>query len=310
MKQPSAHAGDKILLGHAHRGFRDQASQTMNASEPTAGTPEPAQIAIAGMPARFDTGNIVQAPALRLRLLSYNIQVGLHTGHFGHYLSGAWRHVLPHATSLSNLDRIAEVIRDYDFVAIQEADAGSLRTRNLNQMEHLAVRAGFPHFGFSVTRDLRPVAQHCLGYLSRWRTATVRDQALPSPIPGRRALTVGLDSAACGLTLLITHLSLGRATQRKQLDSLSSQVPATGPVVLLGDLNCEAQELRSHAGLQRCGLRLAAATPPTFPSWRPRRAIDHLLVSGDVVIENLHALPEVLSDHLPLAADILVRPRL
>src|SRR6266850_1168930 len=123
------------------------------------------------------------APRRRLRLLSYNIQLGLATGHYGHYLTRAWRHALPGPGMLRDLDRIGELARDYDFVAVQEADAGSLRTMNLNQLEYLAGRAGFPHWGVTITRDLRPVAQHCLGYLSRIAPTATIEHALPSLIP-------------------------------------------------------------------------------------------------------------------------------
>ncbi|HVT34531.1 MAG TPA: hypothetical protein VHE37_03030, partial [Nevskiaceae bacterium] len=110
---------------------------------------------------------------LKLKLLSYNIHVGLNTGHYTHYLTRAWRHALPGADMHRVLDPIADLMRDYDFVAIQEGDAGSLRTWFRNQIEYLAHRAGFAHWGLAVTRDLRPLAMHCLGFLSRLPPAAV-----------------------------------------------------------------------------------------------------------------------------------------
>ena len=242
----------------------------------------------------------------RLRLLSFNIQVGLHTRHYGHYVTRAWQHVAPAAAAgmRGNLARIAELMRDYDFVAIQEADAGSLRTRYVNQLEYLARHAGFAHWGLSVTRDLQPVAQHCLGYLSRFAPVKITEHVLPSRIPGRRAMTIELGAENGGLTLLIAHLSLGRVSQRRQLDFLADLVPSSRPTVLLGDLNCEPATLRRHAGLHRSGLMVPSATPATFPSWRPARSIDHILVSPEVHLASLRALPHTLSDHRPLAAEI------
>jgi endonuclease/exonuclease/phosphatase family metal-dependent hydrolase len=46
------------------------------------------------------------------------------------------------------------------------------------------------------------------------------------------------------------------------------------------------------------------AAPYTFPSWKPRRAIDHILVSSGLEIEHLWTLPHPVSDHLPLAARV------
>lgn len=241
---------------------------------------------------------------LRVRLLSYNIQVALETRHAGHYLTGAWRHVLPSAVAHTNLDRIADIIRGYDFVAIQEGDAGSLRTRYRNQIEYLADKAGYPHYHLTITRDLHPFARHCLGFLSRYQPEAVDDLQLPSPIPGRRALRVRLGAEAGGLMLIVTHLSLGRRSQERQLEFLAAQIDPQTPAVLVGDLNCELERLRGHSGLQRCGWAGAEISPLTFPSWRPRRGIDHVLVTGNVQLKRLETLPFAISDHLPLAADI------
>jgi endonuclease/exonuclease/phosphatase family metal-dependent hydrolase len=244
------------------------------------------------------------ARELRLKLLSYNIQIAQQTAHYGHYVTRAWRHALPGSDMTATLDRIGDLAKGYDFVAIQEADAGSLRTRSIDQIEYLALRAGFPHWGHTVTRNWGPLAQHCHGFLSRYAPVKVEEFVLPTPIPGRRAMRVTLGADAGGLTLLVTHLSLGRGSQQRQLEFLCEQVPADAPAVLMGDLNCAAATLRCHAGLARAGLRAADACPPTFPSWQPRRDIDHILLSPQLRLHELRALPHPLSDHLPLAADV------
>jgi endonuclease/exonuclease/phosphatase family metal-dependent hydrolase len=241
---------------------------------------------------------------LRLRLLSFNIQVGLDTRRYAHYVTRAWRHALPWDGHHASLDRIAELIGDYDFVALQEADAGSLRTRFLNQMEYLAKRAGFAHWGYTVTRDLHPVARHCLGYLSRRVPLRHEEHRLPSPIPGRGAVVVELGPEAAGLRVIVTHLSLGPDTRRRQLDYISHLAEQSGPTVVMGDLNCEPEVLRGHSRLRQSGLWLPDETPATFPSWRPSRSIDHVLVSPEVAIHELKTLPALGSDHLPLAVEI------
>jgi endonuclease/exonuclease/phosphatase family metal-dependent hydrolase len=253
----------------------------------------------------FEAG-AVDARRARLKLLSFNIQVGLHTKHYGHYVTRALLHVMPSKTMHHNLDRIAEMMGDYDFVAIQEADAGSLRSHYVNQMEYLARRAGFNHFGLSVTRNLRPVAQHCLGYLSRSEPKKTVEHVLPSSIPGRRAMTIELGADLGSLTLLIAHLSLGPRTQSRQLHFLTDLVPHERPSALIGDLNCGPEALRCHPGLLRTGLWVSAGTPATFPSWAPKRCLDHILVSPQITVKKLVALPHTFSDHRPLAAEIEV----
>ena len=70
----------------------------------------------------------VEAQKLQtLRMLSFNIQVGITTQQYGHYLTRSWQHILPVASRQNNLDRIARLIHEYDFVALQEVDGGSIR---------------------------------------------------------------------------------------------------------------------------------------------------------------------------------------
>lgn len=264
-------------------------------------------MAVVDAASRIWTPERAAGEGLKLRLLSFNIHVGLGSRHPVHYLTRAWRHALPGPGARAHLDRIAEVVQGYDFVAVQEADAGSLRTRQVNLLEYLARRAGYPHWGHSITRNLPPFARHSLGYLSRFEPKAVNEHLLPSAIPGRRAMTIDLGATAGGLRLMVTHLSLGRGSRQRQLDYLSAQVPTQGPVVLLGDLNCEPEFLRSHEGLRRSGLWLPETTPATYPSWKPRQRIDHVMTSSHVDIHRVDVLPDVLSDHLPLAVEIGIR---
>jgi len=43
---------------------------------------------------------------------------------------------------------------------------------------------------------------------------------------------------------------------------------------------------------------------PTFPSWRPNKAIDHILVSGPLQLQGMRALPAASSDHLALSIEL------
>jgi endonuclease/exonuclease/phosphatase family metal-dependent hydrolase len=42
----------------------------------------------------------------------------------------------------------------------------------------------------------------------------------------------------------------------------------------------------------------------TFPSWKPQRAIDHILVTGDLGCRAMRALPAAASDHLALSLEL------
>lgn len=242
-----------------------------------------------------------------LRVLSLNIQVGLETTRYRHYVTRAWRHVLPSRSAHANLERIAQLAANYDFVALQEADAGSLRTGRINQVAHLARLAGFPYWHAAVTRDLAPFAQHCLGCLSRWPLQRTHYHPLPGRLPGRGALDVSIQPEGCEpLQVIIAHLALTQRARAKQLSYLAGLVTKGSDSLLLGDLNCEHHELTGHAGIVAASLR-PLHSQHTFPSWAPARALDHMLASPSVEVTHAMVLDERLSDHLPVASEIRLR---
>ena len=249
----------------------------------------------------------VSRSATTLRLLCLNIQVGAHSSRYWHYLTQAWRHVLPSQAARLNLERIAGLCAAYDVVALQEADAGSLRTAQLNQVAHLSERAGFEYWHAAVTRDLRPFAQHCLGVLSRWPFKRVQYHVLPGWLPGRGALEVEIHPEGCEqLRLIIVHLALSRSTRALQLNFIADLIGDRTDTVVLGDLNCDTRELDAHPGICNAALR-GVHSQPTFPSWRPTRTLDHILVTPTVDVIDARVLEERLSDHLPVAVEIRLR---
>ena len=100
-------------------------------------------------------------------MLSYNIQTGISYHHYGHYLTRSWRYLMPHGTRRKNLDGIAGCLDAYDVVALQESDAGSLRTGFTNQTEYLARQSCFPYWLDQTNRHLGHFAKHSNGLLIR-----------------------------------------------------------------------------------------------------------------------------------------------
>jgi len=240
----------------------------------------------------------------RLKLLSFNIQVGLTTSSYRHYVTRSWRHVLPSAGQLQNLDRIARLVADYDLVGLQETDAGSLRSANLNQVRYLAERGDFPYWHAQVNRDLGQLGQHSLGLLSRLPPLRISEHKLPGLIPGRGVLMARFGTEDHPLLLVVTHLSLSRRARAQQLHHIGELIQGERHVVIMGDTNCEPEALMQGSALRDAGLRLASRAHETYPSWRPRRNIDHILVSESIEIRSAEVIDEPISDHLPIAVEI------
>ncbi len=242
----------------------------------------------------------------RIRLLSFNIQSGICTQRYREYVTGSWRQVLHDVARPFNLERIGTMLGSYDMVGLQEVDAGSLRSGFLNQVAFLAARAQLPYWYIQRNRRLGRFAQHGNGLLSRLSPLVLEDAPLPSAIPGRGAIIAEyhIDD---GLPLLVVsvHLSLGYRARRRQLAWLADRFGGRPRLVIMGDMNTSRTILLERSPLATGHLRPALVDPVfTYPSWRPRQELDHVLVSSDLEVHAARALPCLFSDHLPLEVEL------
>lgn len=249
-------------------------------------------------------------PGQRLRLLSYNIQVGIASRAFREYFTAGWKHVLPTPERMRNLDRIAEVLCEYDIVGLQELDAGSLRSHFLNQAEYLAMRAGMPFWKHQTNRDLGHLAKHSLGLLARLIPYAVEHRALPGFLPGRGVMLARFGQPGAWLTVAVMHLALGRASRMRQMDFVANLLADEPNAILMGDFNCLPQSPEMRLLLRRTGLLLPEKELHTYPSWRPSRMIDYILISPSLRMREANVLHLPHSDHLPLAVEVELPPGL
>ncbi len=248
----------------------------------------------------------VRKAARRLRLASFNIQAGANVRNFREYVTRGWQHVLPHSTKRENLKLIADALQPFDIVGLQEADGGSLRSSFDNQTEVLAEAAEFPFWTHQPNRRMAGVAESSNGVLSRLEPSAVYDHKLPGRIRGRGVLEMRYGNDHDGLHVFVAHLSLTPAARRVQLGFIAELLASAPNAVLMGDLNCTKDCAELAWLLEHSDLTLPGPPPLTFPSWKPQRAIDHILVSPNLRPRRLRALPIDVSDHLPLAVDILL----
>lgn len=236
-----------------------------------------------------------------IKLLSYNVQGGIYSRQFSDYVTNSWKHVLPHPERLVNLARIAQLLQQFDLVGLQEVDAGSLRSANVDQIQYLARQASFPFWYRQVNRNLGPFAQHSNGLLSRLKPETVTEHKLPG-LPGRGVVVAeyALSEDQC-LAVGIVHLALGWRARRRQLDYLVELAARHPLLVLMGDFNCGCDSLTLRAMVRQTGMRGLDCGLKTFPSWRPRLNLDHILASAPLRIENARVIDYPLSDHLPIS---------
>lgn len=249
-------------------------------------------------------------PRRTLRLLSFNIQAGTSTAHYHHYVTHSWRQILPHTQRVENLDAIAGLISPFDMIALQEVDSGSLRSGYINQSRYLATHSGMPYWCHQSNRKVGKVAYAGNSFLSRYEPDVVEEHRLPGVIPGRGTLLVRYGSGFDGLDIAVVHLALGRRARVQQLRFLARQLDSGRHLVIMGDLNTQADaapvlEFRETLALQAPTRGLA-----TYPSWQPQRAIDHILVSERLAAAGARVIDVTYSDHCPVAVEIQLPDRL
>lgn len=243
-------------------------------------------------------------PTQTIRLLTFNIQVGISTSSYRHYITRSWQHILPHKNRQENLRKIAMMLRDYDVVALQEVDGGSLRSGFVNQVEYLAGEGDFAYWYQQLNRNFGPIAKHSNGLLSRFRPIQVNEYSLPGLIPGRGIIVAKYGKKEDPIVLVIMHLSLSDKAQTQQLRFVRNLIEEYQHIILMGDMNTHAEKLLHNSPLKTSGLVALPGVSHTFPSWRPEKALDHILVSRSLVVKHAGVVPFPVSDHLPIALDV------
>src|SRR5262245_47097503 len=240
----------------------------------------------------------------RLKLLSANIQAGSSTRRYTDYAMRSWSHVLPAGNKRGSLDAIAQLAGQHDIVGLQESDPGSLRSGFTNQTHYLAQRGGFDYWSHQPNRRVGGVASSANGLLSRLEPREVIDHALPGRISGRGVLLARYGEGHDALLVAVAHLSLGAGSRASQLAFIAELLHDHPHAVLMGDFNCSIDRPEMQALFRNTRLQPPVGDVPTFPSWRPQRAIDHILVGDGLRTHNAKAMPAAQSDHLALSLEL------
>lgn len=246
-----------------------------------------------------------------LKVMSLNIAHGRKDGMNQLLLSGS--------TIRDNLDDIAAVLIESgaDIVALQEADAPSRWSGNFDHIALLAEQA-----------DYAAVAHtpHASSWLFNYGTAILSHAAFtetlnytfaPSPPTMNKGFTLaqivwqppGEARRTLLLDVISVHLDFSRKQVReRQIREITRALDGRdNPTIILGDFNSDwlADELvvRALADDNKLkGYRPAAEDLGTYPSGNKR--LDWILISDPLEFISYGVLPDVLSDHKAVVAEI------
>ncbi|MDQ0383135.1 endonuclease/exonuclease/phosphatase family protein [Amycolatopsis thermophila] len=220
-----------------------------------------------------------------------------------------------------DLARVAGVIRDSgaDVVGLQEVDRHySARSDWADQAGELARLLGY-HAVFGANLDRGPPAagspriQYGTAILSRYPvTAWDNTHLFRSPGHEQRGLLhARIDVHGVPVHVYDTHLAAGSQTDRlEQTRQITSLIGATGPAVLVGDLNAlpDAPEIATLDNAFTDAWPVSGeGDGSTYPAGSPDRRIDYVYASRSVSPLVTRVLPADASDHLPLLSRLLVR---
>jgi endonuclease/exonuclease/phosphatase family metal-dependent hydrolase len=251
-----------------------------------------------------------------LKVMSLNIAHGRKDGINQLFLSGS--------TIRKNLDEIAAVLvqRDADIVALQEADAPSLWSGHFDHIALLAEQANYPAAVHTA---------HARSWLFNYGTAilshadfteTLNYTFEPSPPTLNKGFTLaqivwqpyGEDQPAVLLDIVSVHLDFSRKQIRERQIREITQVleGRDNPLIILGDFNsdwlADERVVRALANDNELkGYRPAADDLATYPPGNKR--LDWILVSDTLEFISYEVLPDVLSDHKAVLAEIGLRDR-
>lgn len=241
-----------------------------------------------------------------MHILSYNIQAAIASDSYFSYFSRLHRQVLPSPAKAETLRHIANYIRDFDVVCLQEVDLGGFRNGFENQVNQFLSHTPFQHYVCQVNRTVGKVSVHGNLILSKQPLREVVNEPLPSKIKGRGMLAAAVDTPLGEMVVANVHLSLGLLDQLKQIRHIREKLKAHENVCLMGDFNCPADAEQLHVltdfGYTRLGDNL-----PTYPSWKPSQTLDHIFIKGSLKGHS-RVSQFTASDHLPVIVELDFNP--
>lgn len=235
-----------------------------------------------------------------IQLLTWNIQAGIGTSRYRDYLLRAHLQLVHASCKTAALENIAREVTPYDIVCLQEVDLGGRRAGHRSQVEHIAELSNHPFVAVQENRTVPGISRHGNAILSRWPLNNIRDLKLPGSFTGRGCLVA--DIGGQDMTVACLHLSLGQADQARQLAAIGECLSGTSAWAAMGDFNCGARSRALELFCDTLDGRLTRPAPLTFPSWKPRRDFDHIVVGGQIAATHYQAEPAAFSDHLPISA--------
>jgi len=218
-----------------------------------------------------------------------------------------------------NLEEIATVLdrRGADIVALQEADAASMWSGGFDHVALLAELAAYPFYENSHQANSW-FFSYGTALLSRTNLSGVMHHTFkPSPPTMNKGYTLGQVRWQAGATdpvlvdIVSVHIDFSRKSVREQqIAEIRETLAGRGnPIIIMGDFNSDwfADEQGIRALAERSDLHVYRPDADDLPTYSNTRRYDWILISKQLEFISLEVLPDILSDHSAVAAEIRMR---
>lgn len=218
----------------------------------------------------------------------------------------------------ANIGGIASLLQrlDADVVALQEADAASRWSGNFNHVALLATLSQYPCYFHGVHFDTL-IASYGTAILSRVGMGQVYSHSFaPTPPTATKGMVVSSIEWRIHPTeipvivdLVSLHLDFSRKDVRKK--QLAEVVKLTktldGPLIVMGDFNADwstnGSVVRSLA--EQLSLHTYKPLASGLGTYRKNSRLDWILLSRDLAFTSYTVIPDVVSDHLAVVAEVV-----
>ncbi len=221
----------------------------------------------------------------------------------------------PGKAGLIDIDAIADVIKKQnpDLVGLQEVDRFTKRSGHIDEAKLLAEKTGlYYQFFKAIDHD---GGDYGVAILSRYPIDKGSKLDLPQVTKGEPRVLSYASIKLPNQTSLIfanTHLDATRPDSNRvvQMQSILTELAKkTGPIILVGDLNCEARSAPIVLLDQQFKRSCTASCAYTIPQDVPKKTIDYIAlknanwsVSAYYVIQETYA-----SDHRPVISTYQIK---
>ena len=239
---------------------------------------------------------------MKLKLMTYNIEHGLD------YVE--YRKV---KKDIINMDLAASVINevDADIICLNEVRGKGQHSTFTEQAEIMGGKTN-RNFVFSKCIDFPKLGPYGDALLARYPITNYEIIDIPDPqvkdedvyYETRKLLKVEFELEK-KITVFISHFGLAKSEQRNAVGVLLREMEKVDtPIIFMGDLNITPDNEIIQPIYAALNEVYTTGGPLTWPSEAPTMKIDYIFVSKDITVKSVETLEKVVSDHLPIVAEI------